>query len=221
MSAPAQATRPPRTTHGQPLLWVGSLVFLLAYLTVDVAHSLLATTERPLPDAPVPAVVDYFAGERSAVLATGLCQLVSVAGLAMFCWGLGRVAGPDRRRSLVAAAAVGSMVISALLIIVLAGVGSSASTDTVLLLRDLSFYTGGVVHVVTLGLLVGTVVWSGSSRPLTTRPVRWLGTFAASLALLSVLSVGIYYAAAFLPLGRVVSMIWSVSAAVSIARRRR
>lgn len=220
MSAPVHLNQPARPKQGRHLLWIGGLTFLLAYLAVDVAHGLIATTDLPRPGAADSAVIDYFAGQRAAILAVSLCHLVSAAGLGLFCWAFDRVAGRDRYRNVAGAVAVGALVASAVLSTLATLSATSGSTTAVLLLRDLSFYTGGVTHVVTLGLLVATVVW-GSGKPLTTRPVRWLGYVAATCAVLSVLSVGVYYASAFLPLGRVLCMIWTVSAGVSIARRHR
>lgn len=217
MSAPAHLARPPQPTQGRHLLWIGGLVFLLSYLSLNVVHDLFATMGIPMPDAADSEVVRYFASQRAAVLATGLCHLVSLVGLALFCWGIGRVAGPDRRRTLAGVVAIGALLASA----VLSALATFVSSDAVPLLRDLSFYTGGVVHVVSLGLLVASVLWGRDTRPLMTRPVRVLGIIAASCAVLSVLSVAVYYASAFLPLGRVLAMIWLVSAGVSIARRHR
>jgi hypothetical protein len=51
--------------------------------------------------------------------------------------------------------------------------------------------------------------------------VRWVGYFAGSLAVLSVLSLVFFYAGPLLPVGRVLSMIWTVVAAVQLVRRSR
>jgi hypothetical protein len=48
---------------------------------------------------------------------------------------------------------------------------------------------------------------------------RWLGFVAGTLAVLSVLSLAIYYATPLLPVGRILSMAWTVVAAIVVLRR--
>jgi hypothetical protein len=114
-----------------------------------------------------------------------------------------------------------AMVVSSALSGVLAVVAASAGDATVTVLRQASFYAGGVGNVVLLGLFVfGTALVLGREL-LFGKPTRWFGFVAGTLAMLSVLSLAIYYANAFLPVGRVLSMVWTVVAGVVVYRRVR
>lgn len=50
-------------------------------------------------------------------------------------------------------------------------------------------------------------------------PTRWFGFVSGGIAMLSVLSLAIYYASVALPVGRVLSMAWTISAGVVVYRR--
>jgi hypothetical protein len=52
-------------------------------------------------------------------------------------------------------------------------------------------------------------------------PTRWFGYVAGGLATLSVLSLAFYYASVLLPVGRVLAMVWTVIAAIVLARSGR
>ncbi|MCR6484965.1 hypothetical protein M8542_19225 [Amycolatopsis sp. OK19-0408] len=185
----------------------GSAVFLLAYLAVSFTGP-LADRSLPLPDAPAADVAAYYgANPLAAVVVAGL-QAVSVLGFAVF-------ARAFERRSVRAVAGVSvlAMLVSCALSVVLAAVAGSASLDTVQALRLGSFYAGGVGNVVTLGVFVLLAAKGGA-------PARWFGYVAGALATLSVLSLAFYYASALLPVGRVLSMVWTVVVAVLLTRQR-
>ncbi|MDG4864861.1 hypothetical protein P8605_42605, partial [Streptomyces sp. T-3] len=92
----------------------------------------------------------------------------------------------------------------------------NATGDTLHTLHHLTFLAGGQIHVPLLGLLVAAGVRAqAASAP------RWttvLGTVAASLALLSLVSFATESAMLLLPLGRFTAILWIVVTAV---RRRR
>jgi hypothetical protein len=111
------------------------------------------------------------------------------------------------------------MLVSCALTVVLTSVAASASPDTVQVLRLGSFYAGGVANVVTLGVFVFAAA-KALAGPIGS-PTRWFGYVAGTLAMLSVLSLVFYYASVFLPVGRVLCMVWTVVAAVVVARSRR
>jgi uncharacterized membrane protein len=111
------------------------------------------------------------------------------------------------------------MVVSSALSGTLAVLASSADETTVAVLRQASFYAGGVANVVLLGVFVfGSALVLGRER-LFGKPTRWFGFVAGTLAMLSVLSLAIYYANVFLPVGRVLSMVWTIVAAIAVYRR--
>lgn len=201
--------------------WIAGAVFTGAYLANGFVTGLFATRPLPLPDAPTAEVVAYFANERAATVASGATQLVSVLGLAVFAWAVARVAAPDWRRTVAGIVAVAAMIISVLLSWLLALIGPTASDGVILLVRDLNFYTGGVIHVVALGAFVATLTLLQPGSRAFGRGVRRFGAVAAVCALLSVFSIVFYYASIFLPVGRLLSMLWTVTAGVSIARGRR
>src|SRR5918997_975573 len=107
---------------------------------------------------------------------------------------------------------VAAMVVSSALSATLAMVVTSAGDAVVLALRQANFYAGGVVNVVTLGVfVVGAALLLGRER-LFGAPTRWFGFVAGGIAVLSVLSLAIYYASIALPAGRVLSMVWTIVA---------
>ncbi|WIX98995.1 hypothetical protein QRX60_33740 [Amycolatopsis mongoliensis] len=193
-----------------PRAITGAAVFLVAYLAVSFAGA-LADRSLPLPDAPAADVAAYYGANPAAAVVVALLQVVSVLGFAAFAWVVSR--GPARA---VAAVSVLAMVVSSALTVVLAIVAGSASLDTVQTLRLGSFYAGGVVNVVTLGIFVVT-----AANQRVGAPTRWFGYVAGGLAVLSVLSPAFSFASALLPVGRVLSMVWTVVAAIVLARSRR
>lgn len=205
---------------------VGAIVFLGAYLAVDVASAALADGTLPLPGAPAAEVAAYLTANTQASLATGLLQALSVAGLALVVAGPAaavasapRAGGEDHGRRTavtVGVVAVVCMLVSAALSVASAIVTPSAGVSTLSAFRDVGFLLGGVGHVVALGVFV----WLASRARGWTRPVRVLGAVAAVPAVLSVLSLVAFPANALLPLGRLLCMVWTVSAGVSLARER-
>lgn len=204
----------------------GGAVFLLAYLAVSPVAGALQDGPAPLPTAPVGETVAYLAANPGATIATSVLQAVSVLGFGVFL-----IAVLPALRSLDPAAArrlgsVGWLSVAAMLASCVIGVTALAMVDsvpaeTVGALRMANFYTGGVANVATLGLFV-----FGASRVLgralaVGRPTVWLGYVAGVLGMLSVASLALYYANAFLPVGRVLSMAWTVVAAASLLRAAR
>ena len=188
-----------------PRAITGAAVFLVAYLSVTFAGA-LADRSLPLPDAPASDVAAYYSANPAAALVVAGLQVVSVLGFAVFAWTVAR-----RPAMVVAGVSVLAMVVSSALTVALTLVAGSASPDTVQALRLGSFYAGGVVNVVTLGVFV-LMTANGLAR--------WFGYIAGGLATLSVLSLAFYYASALLPVGRVLSMVWTVVAAIVLARTR-
>ncbi|AXB47855.1 hypothetical protein [Amycolatopsis albispora] len=188
---------------------VGAAVFLGSYLAVDLVAG---DAERPLPDAPATAIFDYVTGNATGVAMTGVMQLVSVLGLALFVHAVRRVRGTGASH-LVGYAAVVAMCLSVTASFVTAAFGADLSASTVAAITKGGFYAGGVGHVV----LLGTYVWltRGAFRA---RAIRIFGAVAAVPAFLSLSSLLFYYGNAFILLGRLLGMAWIIVAAVAAVR---
>lgn len=200
----------------------GALAFVACYLAVDLVAGRVATAPLPLPGAPAEQVYAYMTGNAPAVALTALCQLASVAGLLVFVLAARRALGPagDDRRvrqgQVVGVVAVLLMVVSSALGLVLAATASTLSVDTVVALRTANFLSGGVAHVMSLGVFVGLTRTAFPGRG-----IRVLGVIAAVPALLSVVSLAWFYASVLILLGRLLCMVWTVAAGVALVRRAR
>ncbi len=221
MSVPGTARS--RTTSGVGAGVLAPIGFLGAYLAVGPVSGAFTDRELPLPGSPASEVAAFYAANPTAVVVTALLQVVSVACFAVFVAALApalRAAGSAwlPRVGYLSAAA---MVVSSALSVTLAMIAPSAGDTTVAVLRQASFYAGGVANVVLLGLFVfGSALVLGRER-LFGKPTRWFGFIAGTLAMLSVSSLAFYYANAFLPVGRVLSMVWTVVAGIVVYRRVR
>lgn len=220
MAVPASPNRAASELAAGVLAPVG---FLGAFLAAGVASGAVADRPLPMPDAPAAEVVAYYATNPLAVGLTAGLQVVSVACLAVFVAFL----APALRA--VGAAwlprigylSVAAMVVSSALSATLALLVPAASEETVTALRLANFYAGGVVTVATLGAFVlGTALVLGRER-LFGAPTRWFGVVAGGIAVLSVLSLAIYAATVAIPVGRVLSMVWTIVAGVVVLRRAR
>jgi hypothetical protein len=195
--------------------------FLGGFLAAVPVSGAVADRPLPMPDAPVSEVAAYYVANPLAIMLTAGLQVVSVACLAVF---VGFLAPALRAVGAawlprVGYLSVAAMVVSSLLSVTLAMLVPSATDATVTALRLANFYAGGVVTVVTLGVFVlGSAVVLGRER-LFGAPTRWLGLVAGGIAVLSVLSLVIYYASIALPVGRVLSMVWTIVAGVVVYRR--
>jgi hypothetical protein len=109
------------------------------------------------------------------------------------------------------------MMLSCVLGWVLTAVAADASLGTVDALRTANFVTGGTLHVLALGIFV----LLASRMPGFGKAVRVFAYVAAVPALLSVVSLVWFNGSVFILLGRLLCMIWTVVAAVSVSRRLR
>jgi hypothetical protein len=88
-------------------------------------------------------------------------------------------------------------------------------------LSTLSFLTGGVAHVVPLGVLLAGIAVPALIVRLLPRPVAWAGLFIAVIAELSTLSLVFPALAILLPLARFPALIWLVVAGALLPTRRK
>jgi hypothetical protein len=195
--------------------------FLGGFLAAAPLSGAFADRPLPLPGASASDVAAYYAANPLAVWLTAGLQVVSVACFAVFVAFLApalRAVGAAWLPR-VGYLSVAAMVVSSALSATLAMVVTSASDATVLALRQANFYAGGVVNVVTLGVFVlGTALVLSRER-LFGAPTRWFGLVAGGIAVLSVVSLVFYYASIALPVGRVLSMVWTIVAGVVVYRR--
>lgn len=217
MNAPTRA--PSHRAPGVGML--AAVGFLAAYLAVSPVSGAFADRALPLPGSPAAEVAAYYAANPTAVGLTAALQILSMACFAVF---VGTLAPALRTAGAAWLPGVGyvstaAMVVSSALSLALATVAASAGDATVAVLRQASFYAGGVVNVVTLGVfVVGSALLLGREH-LFGAPTRWFGFVAGGIAVLSVLSLVFYYASAALPIGRVLSMVWVIVAGVVVYRR--
>ncbi|MCO1656366.1 hypothetical protein [Pseudonocardia humida] len=219
------ATPGPARTRTAPGLGAGVLApigFLGAYLAVSPVSGAFVDRPLPMPGSPAAEVAAFYAANPVGVGVTAGLQTLSVACFAVFVAALApalRAVGAGWLPK-VGYLSVAAMVVSSGLSVALAVIAASAGGATVEVLRRLSFYAGGVVTVVTLGaFVVGSALVLGRAG-LVGKATRWFGYVGGGIAVLSVLSLAIYYASAALPVGRVLSMAWTIVAGVALHRRR-
>ncbi len=219
MAHPATSRNRPASEFARGVL--APTGFLAAFLAAGPVSGAAADRPLPLPGSPASEVAAYFAANPLAVWLTAGLQVVSVTCFAVFVGFLApslRAVGAGWLPR-VGHLSVAAMVVSSVLSVTLATVVTSATDATVVVLREANFYAGGVVNVVTLGVFVlGAAVVLGRERLFGT-PTRWFGVAAGGIAVLSVLSLAIYYATLALPVGRVLSMVWTIVAGVVVHRR--
>lgn len=213
MTAQSESTRVTRSPDraGLPAL-VAALGFVLVYLATELVTSSAADSALPLPDAPAAEARDWFADNQLAAVLMGACQAVSVSFLAWFAGAIG-----VRRARPWGFLAVALMLLASGCAWVLAAVADGAGLGTVDLLRDANFVAGGTAHVVALGVFAFLATRDGGFG----RPVRVLSVVALVVCVLSLSSLLVFEGAAFILLGRLLCMVWTISAAVSLLRRSR
>jgi hypothetical protein len=81
----------------------------------------------------------------------------------------------------------------------------------------LNFLAGGTLHVASLGVFVGSA--SLAARRVGALPgwIAWLGLVQAVVAVLSLISVFVYYAALLILIGRLLGFVWCIAVAVVLA----
>jgi hypothetical protein len=167
-----------------------------------------------------------FAANTTATLVLGTCQILSAVALFLFVGHVGSAVRPAGSRAgrvigVGGVLAGAFLAVSALLACALAMIAGNADPGVVATVRDLNFLTGGVAHVVCLGVFVGMTCIASARTHMLPRGIRVLGFVAAVPAVLSVISLAWYPGTVLLPIGRVLSLLWSVAAAVGLLRSSR
>lgn len=221
-ASPVEATVSSTVKRQRDPRGIAGILFLVFFTAGDVFGGLLAKGSVPLPGSPAADVVRHYATNPLSTSLVSAVQVLAALSLLVFVPAMAarvrQVAGDgavlSRTVPVFGILAGASMLVSALLglsLTVFAGSWDLGAVDTV---RTLNFVTGGVSHVVALGLFVGAVAL-GSAKALP-RGVRWYGYVAAVPAILSVVSVFVYLASAFLPVGRELTMIWCAVAGITL-----
>jgi hypothetical protein len=206
------------------VLAVVSTVLLLAGIAVSAA---LGGTV-PSPYAGGAEITDYFGNQPDAARAGGVLVFASAVPLAIYAATASarlRQLGVTAPGATIALAggvlAAGALAFSGLFLWVLSQPGVTASPPVVRALHDLVFVTGGVTHVVFLGLLLAGVAVPGLILGLLPRPLAWAGLVIAAVAELSTLSLLAPALTVLLPLARFPGLAWLVVAGFLLPRRRR
>lgn len=218
-----------RSTHPQQrgpsltLLAGVSLALLLAGLVLSASLGGLF----PSPYAHADTIRHYFLTQHDAVRAGGVLTFASSVPLAIYA---ATVSTRLRQLGVTAPGATialgGGLICAAAL--ALAGLlqwtlaQPSVSSDQALVraLQYLTFLTGGVMHVVFLGLLVAGVAVPGLLLGLLPKPLAVTGLIIAAVCELSTLSLVWQALSALLPLGRFPALLWLLAAALLLPQRR-
>jgi hypothetical protein len=217
---------PRRQQQGPPLLLVGALTLGFFVAGLIVAAALGGVTPNPL--GPAATVTDYYRQHAVSVQAGGIFLFASSVPLLIY-----SATASARLRQLgitapgATIALAGGLVASTMLSLS-ALLGWTLSRPTVTVddslvhaLSTLSFLTGGVAHVVPLGLLLAGIAVPALIVRLLPRPVAWAGLFIAVIAELSTLSLVFPALAILLPLARFPALIWLVVAGALLPTRRK
>ncbi|MGI5156917.1 hypothetical protein [Microbispora sp. CA-102843] len=116
--------------------------------------------------------------------------------------------------------AAGLLALSALLQWALSRPAALTEPALVRVLHDLAFATGGIAHVVFLGLLVAGVAVPGLLAGLLPRPLALAGLVIAAVAEISTLTLLVTEAAFLLPVARFTALAWLIAAGFLLPRTR-
>lgn len=207
---------------------LSGVLFVVLFIWGLVLGGILSSDPFPMPGAHAIEIARYYSDNGTAVLASGLLQVLSSLSLLVFAFHvthfLGRTAGHRDNRdtpsgmlltggALAAVFLFASAFLSWMLVLM-----SPGSLDIVATLRNLNFITGGAAHVASLGVFVGVASISSLKENLIPRWIPWLGIVAAALSLLSLASLAWFPATYLIPLGRLLSFIWVAAVSVLLVR---
>lgn len=206
-----------RQAGPSPALLAGiSLLLLLAGL---ILSALLGGT-IPSPFGDPAAIAAYFAQQHAAVLASAVFTFASAVPLALYAaTTTARSSAPGATIALVGGVISAAMLgLSGLVTWVLSRVSGDA--PLVRALHDLTFLTGGVGHVVFLGLLVAGIAVPGLLLGLLPRAFAITGIVIAVVAEFATLALIWEGAAILLPIARFPGLIWLIVVGFLLPRRR-
>lgn len=226
MTTPTGLTTPRTGRQGGPPLGMLAAVSL-GLLIAGLAGSAALGGTIPSPFADPAAIGRYFAEHPTAVLASAFFTFASAVPLAIYA-----ATASSRLRTLGVTApgatiALAGGLVSAAMLALSGLVGWVVSrpvvrTDTALVraLHDLTFLTGGVAHVVFLGLLLAGIAVPALFLQLLPRPLAVTGLVIAVAAELATVSLIWPAASVLLPVARFPGLLWLVAAGVLMPTRR-
>ncbi|MGH2599111.1 MAG: hypothetical protein ACRDJ9_06955 [Dehalococcoidia bacterium] len=185
----------------------------------------LAEGSYPMPDASIAEIRRFFAANATAAQAQAVWQFAAAVLLAAFASTASAairpfnaaLAGLAQAGGVLAA---GFFALSATLVGALGSEQFSRAAEVMQPAHLLGFLTGGALHVVFLGLLVGAVALAGHRYGILPRWVSWTGLISATLSVLSMLSLAVWEATPLLPIGRFSGILVLAAASVHFARGR-
>jgi hypothetical protein len=198
---------------------LGGVLFAAFFIASLVLAGVLSSGSLPLPGAPASEVARYYEENRSAVLVSGSLQGLSAASLLVFAPSVAaftRRAAPGGRTLSRIVLGGGALAGVLLLLSVAFGfvVGFAASDGNLALVgtfRDLNFLFGGALHIASLAPFLGGASLVGQREKALPRWIPPFGLFAATVALLCLISVFWYPASILDPIGRLLSFVWCVA----------
>lgn len=210
---------PVQMRHAGPPLMLMAVIYPL--LMIAGGSTLIAAFRVPHDSAAT--AVAYVAQHSWTIRWGSFCEFASAIPLAVFV-----AAVVSRLRFLRVRAAgelialcggigsAGMLLLSALATWSLTRPGIAEATGAVRTLQALGFAGGGPGFAVTLGLFVAGVSLSAGLHHLIPRWLMWLGVFVAVACELSSLTLLVFNAGYFIPVGRFVSVVWMIGIAATL-----
>ncbi|WP_200914972.1 hypothetical protein [Mycolicibacterium fortuitum] len=220
-----QAVRRTGPQGGPPLAPVAavSLVLLLVGLGVGVALGGM----MPLPYGAASDVLGYVHDHHGAVLASAVGTFAASVPLAIYAATAStrlRQLGVTAPGATIALAggilASGALGLAGLICWTMSRPEVVVADGLIRALYYLVFLTGGVGHIVALGLLLAGVAVPSLILGLLPRPLAWAGLAIAALAEVATLVLIWPEAAVILPVARFTGFIWLIVAGALLPRRR-
>jgi hypothetical protein len=200
--------------------------FVALFIAGLVLSGVLAPAPYPLPGASSAEIMRYFSEGRTAVLTLGFLQALSAISLIVFAacvaaFVRGTASGTRTLSWLTLGGgilAAAFLLLAALLSWVLALTASEGGAALAGTLHYLIFLAGGPAHVASLAPFVGAGSVAALRAKALPRWISWVGIAAAAISLLCLVSLIWYPASIFIPLGRVLSFVWSIAVSVVLIR---
>lgn len=214
-----------RQQGGPPLVLLAAISLLLLLAGIATSAALGGVFPSPFGDAST--VRDYFARHPDAVLASAFFAFAAAVPLAIYAATVSArlrtlgVTAPGGTIALAGGLLSAAMLsLSGLLQWVLSRPAVRTEAPVVHALHDLSFLTGGVAHVVFLGLLVAGIAVPALLLRLLPRPLAIAGLVIAALAEVATVSLIWPAASVLLPIARFPGLLWLVVAGLLLPSRR-
>jgi len=217
-----------REAQGGPPLGVLAVVFTVLFVAgLAVSTAMAGGHTYPSPFSAAPGILAYFHDHRAAVAVGGFFQFGAAIPLAIYAATVSvrlRTLGIQAPGATIAQVggvlAAAFLALSGLVSWVLSRPEVGADPTLVRALQDVGFATGGVGHVVPLGLLVAGVAVPAWLARLLPRWLAFVGLGIAAVAELSALSLLVENLSYLLPVARFTALAWLVAVGFLLPRTR-